>query len=51
MTWILTASGRHFNYLDPRAEDIDILDTCMGEVVSATCSVCGQPAFSMWEIW
>lgn len=26
MSWILTASGRHFNYLDPRPEDIHILD-------------------------
>lgn len=26
MSWILTARGKHFDYLDPRAEDIDILD-------------------------
>ena len=26
MSWILTARGKHFSYLDPRAEDIDILD-------------------------
>lgn len=26
MSWILTASGKHFNYLDPRGEDIDIID-------------------------
>lgn len=26
MSWILTASGRHFDYLDPRPEDIHILD-------------------------
>lgn len=30
MSWILTASGRHFNYLDPRADDIDILDIAQG---------------------
>ena len=27
------------------------LDTGMGEVISATCSICGRPAFSMWDIW
>lgn len=27
------------------------LDTGMGEVVSATCSVCGRPAFNMRDIW
>lgn len=27
------------------------LDTGMGAVSSATCSVCGRPAFSMWDIW
>lgn len=26
MSWILTASGRHFSYLDPRPDDIHILD-------------------------
>lgn len=30
MSWILTASGRHFDYLDPRPEDIDILDIAQG---------------------
>lgn len=30
MSWILTASGRHFDYLDPRGEDIDILDIAQG---------------------
>lgn len=23
----------------------------MGTVYSATCSVCGRPAFNSWEIW
>lgn len=26
MTWILTSRGKHFDYLDPRPADIDILD-------------------------
>lgn len=30
MSWILTASGRHLNYLDPRPEDIRILDIAQG---------------------
>jgi uncharacterized protein len=30
MSWILTHSGRHFNYLDPRADDIHILDIAEG---------------------
>ncbi len=30
MSWILTARGRHFDYLDPRGEDIDILDIAQG---------------------
>ena len=30
MSWILTASGRHFGYLDPRPEDIHILDIAQG---------------------
>lgn len=30
MSWILTANGRHFNYLDPRPEDIHILDIAQG---------------------
>ena len=30
MSWILTASGRHFDYLDPRPEDIHILDIAQG---------------------
>ncbi len=30
MSWILTASGRHFSYLDPRPDDIDILDIAQG---------------------
>jgi 5'-deoxynucleotidase YfbR-like HD superfamily hydrolase len=30
MSWILTATGRHFSYLDPRPEDIDILDIAQG---------------------
>lgn len=30
MSWILTATGRHFSYLDPRAEDIHILDIAQG---------------------
>ncbi len=30
MSWILTASGRHLDYLDPRPEDIHILDIAQG---------------------
>ena len=30
MSWILTASGRHFDYIDPRPEDIHILDIAQG---------------------
>lgn len=30
MSWILTATGRHFDYLDPRPEDITILDIAQG---------------------
>lgn len=30
MSWILTATGRHFSYLDPRPEDINILDIAQG---------------------
>lgn len=30
MSWILTAGGRHFDYLDPRPEDLDILDIAQG---------------------
>lgn len=30
MSWILTARGRHFSYLDPRVEDIDLLDIAQG---------------------
>lgn len=30
MSWILTARGRHFDYLDPRLDDIDILDIAQG---------------------
>lgn len=30
MSWILTASGQHFDYLDPRPEDIHILDIAQG---------------------
>lgn len=30
MSWILTARGKHFDYLDPCAEDIDILDIAQG---------------------
>ena len=30
MSWILTARGRHFDYLDPRLEDIDVLDIAQG---------------------
>lgn len=30
MSWILTATGRHFSYLDPRPEDIHILDIAQG---------------------
>lgn len=40
MSWILTASGRHFNYLDPRAADIDILDIAQG--LSNECRYAGH---------
>jgi hypothetical protein len=30
MSWILTATGRHFSYTDPRPEDIHILDIAQG---------------------
>lgn len=30
MSWILTATARHFDYLDPRPEDIHILDIAQG---------------------
>jgi hypothetical protein len=40
MTWILTASGRHFNYLDPRAEDIDILD--IAQALANECRFAGH---------
>lgn len=30
MSWILTATGRHFSYLDPRPQDITILDIAQG---------------------
>lgn len=30
MSWILTARGKHFDYLDPRTDDIDILDIAQG---------------------
>lgn len=30
MSWILTARGKHFSYLDPRTEEIDILDIAQG---------------------
>ena len=30
MSWILTATGRHLNFLDPRPEDIHILDIAQG---------------------
>jgi len=40
MSWILTASGRHFNYLDPRPGDIDILDIAQG--LANECRYTGQ---------
>ena len=27
------------------------IETGMGEMFTATCSVCGRPAFDMWDIW
>lgn len=30
MSWILTATRKHFDYLDPRPEDIDLLDIAQG---------------------
>ena len=40
MSWILTASGRHFNYHDPRPADIHILDIAQG--LANECRFSGQ---------
>jgi len=40
MSWILTASARHFNYLDPRPDDIDILD--IAQALSNECRFGGH---------
>jgi len=40
MSWILTSSGRHFSYLDPRPEDIHILDIAQG--LSNECRYAGH---------
>jgi len=40
MSWILTASGRHFSYLDPRATEIDILD--IAQALANECRYAGH---------
>ena len=40
MSWILTASARHFDYLDPRPDDIYILDIAQG--LANECRYAGQ---------
>lgn len=40
MSWILTASGRHFNYRDPRPEDIHILD--IAQALASECRYNGH---------
>lgn len=40
MSWILTARGKHFDYLDPRAEDIDILD--IAQALASECRFAGH---------
>lgn len=44
---------------DPKPEDhkcdmnsgYQDIETGMGMVTSATCSICARPAFNMWDIW
>lgn len=40
MTWILTASGRHFDFADPQPDQIDIADIAEG--LSKECRFAGQ---------
>lgn len=40
MTWILTAGGRHFDYRDPRPEDIHILD--IAQALACECRYNGH---------
>lgn len=40
MTWILTRSGRHFDFADPQPDQIDIIDIAWG--LSKECRFAGQ---------
>lgn len=40
MTWILTRSGKHFDFVDPQPDQIDILDIAWG--LSKECRFAGQ---------
>lgn len=40
MTWILTNSGKHFDFADPRPDQIDILDIAQG--LANECRYAGQ---------
>lgn len=40
MTWILTNSGKHFDYADPQPDQIDILDIAQG--LANECRYAGQ---------
>lgn len=41
----------------PKDHDCDMaggmrdIESSMGTVTSATCSICGRPAFNEWDIW
>ncbi|WP_455275104.1 HD family hydrolase [Ralstonia thomasii] len=40
MTWILTASGKHFDYADPQPDQIDILD--IAQALAYECRYAGH---------
>ena len=40
MTWILTNSGKHFDFADPQPDQIDILDIAQG--LANECRYAGQ---------
>ncbi|MCL1619472.1 HD family hydrolase [Ralstonia sp. SM1864_UCD524_TZ4] len=40
MTWILTATGKHFDYADPKPEQIDVLD--IAQALSHECRYGGH---------
>ena len=42
MTWILTASGRHFDYLQPTWDQVDIRD--IATALSRLCRFTGHPS-------